>query len=66
MSLSFCGKEFRGKFTRTSATGAERAVALAAHGANTNHLAVDIFRGVGVDVASAAAAMGNFGGRHFR
>jgi hypothetical protein len=49
---------------RTSATGAERAVAVAALGAHANHLSVDILRVVGVDVAGAAAAVRYFGSGH--
>lgn len=58
------GGELGGVHVHTSATSAERAVAVAALGANPNHLAVNVLSVVGVDVARAAAPVRDFGS-HF-
>jgi len=48
----------------TSTTSAESAVPVAAGDADSDDLAVHVLGVVGVDVASTAAAVRNFGGRH--
>ncbi len=58
------GRETR-EGLRTSATGAESAVSMAALGTNANHLAVNVFCVVRGDVAGTATAVGDFGSRHF-
>lgn len=44
----------------TSTTSAESSIAMAALGANTDDLSVDVLGVIGVDVAGATAAVGNF------
>ena len=62
-SACFClGVDFRGmRVFRTSATSAESSISVATRFAHTNHLSVDVRCAVGVDVARATAAMGDFG-----
>lgn len=50
--------------SHTSATGAERAVSVAALSANSDDFTIDVLGLVGVDVAGAATAVRNFRGSH--
>ena len=53
-----------GELPRTSATGAESTVSVAAFGANSDDLAVDVLGVIGVDVAGAATTMRDFRSSH--
>lgn len=49
----------------TPSSGTKRAITVATHNAGPDDLAVDVLHAVWVDVAGAAAAVGDFGGGHF-
>jgi len=59
LSMS-CGGSYIGDVASASTTGAECAIAMAAHHSRSHDLAVHVFGIVGVDISRSAAAMGYF------